>query len=157
MQTFSVSYANLKRTSHAVGQNTYHIEFCLKYRYRMFRKPKYKKMLHGLLHEAAARHGIVIKTVAIAADHVHIIAELPFHMSPSKAVQLLKGYTSYMLFRANPNFRKRYPKGNFWSRGKFIRSIGDVDVETVTSYVRAHGQMTLESYQCQKTAGSPAL
>ncbi|MBD3407766.1 MAG: hypothetical protein GF411_16730, partial [Candidatus Lokiarchaeota archaeon] len=37
-----------------------------------------------------------------------------------------------------PHFRQRYHKGHFWSPGKFYRTVGDADVETVIQYVREH-------------------
>jgi len=41
----------------------------------------------------------------------------------------LKGRSAYELFKKHPNLRLRYPKGHFWSRGSFDRTIG-VDIET---------------------------
>jgi hypothetical protein len=32
--------------------------------------------------------------------------------------------------------RRRYPRGHFWSSGKFYRGSGDADAETVIQYVR---------------------
>jgi REP element-mobilizing transposase RayT len=43
-------------------------------------------------------------------DHVHLIAGMPQIMSVSEALRLLKGGSAYELFRAKPNFRKRYQK-----------------------------------------------
>ena len=57
-------------------------------------------------------------------------------MVPSKALQLLKGRSAYLFFRAHPKARLRYPKGHLWSRGKFASSIGFSDIEKTTSYIR---------------------
>jgi Transposase and inactivated derivatives len=70
-------------------------------------------------------------------------------MSVSEAFRLLKGASSYRLFRKKPNFRKRYPRGHFWSPGKFYRSVGDADLETTRNYVRNQKtvhQMTLPQF-----------
>jgi REP element-mobilizing transposase RayT len=48
---------------------------------------------------------------------------------------LLKGRSAYLIFRKHPNFRKRYPKGHFWSPGKFCRSMSGVDSYTVDNYI----------------------
>jgi putative transposase len=69
-------------------------------------------------------------------DHIHTIAIIPPTMSVSQAFQLLKGASSHELFKRKPNFRCRYPKGHLWSPGKFYRSVGDADAETVLQYVR---------------------
>ena len=69
-------------------------------------------------------------------EHVHVIAQLPPGMSQSRAVQLLKGASSYELFRLVPNFRLRYPKGNFWSRGNFKDTVGRMTIEAAKKYVK---------------------
>jgi putative transposase len=48
----------------------------------------------------------------------------------------LKGTSSRELFKRKPHFKLRYSKGHFWSPGKFYRSVGDADMETVLQYVR---------------------
>ena len=123
----------------------------------MFRQDKYKNLLEKILRDIAVEHGIDIVSLSIASDHVHIVASLPFSMSQSKALQLFKGGSSYRLFRANEHFRLRYPKGHFWSPGKFARSVGDADLPTVVDYVKNHNQnqRTLGSFG--SLTGSPAL
>ncbi len=131
-----MSENELVRTSHAVAQCVYHFEWCPKYRYNMFRKEDYRSACETLLREVAARHGITIVELFVMPDHVHVVAQIPICMSPSKALMLLKGGTSYLLFRAQPKFRLRYRRGHFWSPGKFVRTVGDVDIETTRLYVR---------------------
>jgi hypothetical protein len=46
--------------SHSVGQNLYHLEWCPKYRYNMFRREDHKNLCEKILHEVAQRHHIVI-------------------------------------------------------------------------------------------------
>ena len=68
-------------------------------------------------------------------EHLHTIVKLPLTMTPSKALQLLKGRSSYLFFRAHPKARLRYPKGHLWSRGKFASSIGYSDLPTTLRYI----------------------
>lgn len=145
---FSGSYEKLTRKSHTVGQNAQHIYWCTKYRYDMLRKEKYKCLLEAILYDIAREKGMRIIYLSVAPCHVHIIAELPFSMSQSKALQLFKGGSYYRLFRANEHFRLRYPKGHFWSPAKFVRSVGDADLPTVVGYVKNHNinQTTLTSF-----------
>ncbi len=123
-----------------VGQNKHHIYWCTKYRYNMIRKEKYKSLLEAILRDIAREKGIGIISMTVRPQHVHIVADLPFSMSQSKALQLFKGGSSYRLFRANEHFRLRYPKGHFWSPAKFARSVSDVDLQTVVDYVERHNQ-----------------
>ena len=122
--------------SHSIGQNMYHLEWCPKYRYNMFKREENKKLCEEVLHEVAKRHKIELTELSVMPDHIHTVAIIPPTMSISKALQLLKGASSRELFKRKPHFRCRYNKGHFWSPGKFYRSIGDADAETVLKYVR---------------------
>ena len=127
---------NLVSGSHSIGQNLYHLEWYPNYRYNMFRQEKNKKLCEEVLHEVAKRHKIEIKELSVMSDHIHVVVCIPPTMSISKALQLLKGASSHELFKRKPHFRCRYPEGHLWSPGKFYRSVGDADAETVLQYVR---------------------
>ena len=102
----------------------------------MFINEENKKLCEDILEDVAKRHKMKIEELSIMPDHIHVVVEIPSTMSVSKALHLLKGASSRELFKQKPNFRKRYPKGHFWSPGKFYRSIGDADTETVIQYVQ---------------------
>ncbi|MDE1859136.1 MAG: IS200/IS605 family transposase [Candidatus Micrarchaeota archaeon] len=74
--------------------------------------------------------------MGIEDDCVHLVIATRPSISISELLQHPKGKSSYGLFRYEPKFRLRYPNGSFWSPGKFYRSVGDVDLETVRNYVR---------------------
>ena len=63
-------------------------------------------------------------------------------MPPTKALQLLKGYSAKILFVLVPNFRKRYKKGHFWSQEKFAASVGHITLEKAKQYLEAHHAKT---------------
>ena len=102
----------------------------------MFKQEKNKKLCEKILQDIAKRHKITITEMSVMPDHIHIIAQLPTTMSVSQVFHLLKGASSRELFKLKPNYRNRYPKGHFWSPGKFYRTVGDANVETVIQYVR---------------------
>jgi putative transposase len=102
----------------------------------MFKQEENKKLCEEVLHEVAKRHKIKIAELSVMSDHIHTVVGIPPTMSVSKALQLLKGASSRELFKRKPHFRCRYSKGHFWSPGKFYRSVGDTDAETVLQYVR---------------------
>ena len=104
----------------------------------MFKKEENKKLCEKILRNVAERHGIEIIEMCVMPDHLHLIVRIPPTMSISEAFRLLKGASSHELFKQKPNFRKRYPRGHFWSSGKFYRTVGDVDAETTINYVRNH-------------------
>ena len=124
--------------SHSYGQSTYHVIWCTKYRYKTLRSEHVKSLCDLFIHEAARRHGIEIRELVVDDDHVHAEIDVPSTMPLSHAFQMLKGTSSYLMFRQFPNFRRRYPRGSFWSIGKSFRSISDVQHETVENYIRKH-------------------
>ena len=122
----------------------------------MFRGKGNKKLCEDILHEVAARHNIGMIELSVMPDHIHTVVLIPPTMSVSKALQLLKGASSYELFRRQPLFRYRYARGSFWSPGKFYRSVGDADTETVLEYVRNQRlqQASLDDYQTRGLPGT---
>ena len=139
---------DLISNNHSVGQNIYHLEWCPKYRYQMFKSEEIKKLCEDVLREIAQKHHITIIELSVMPDHIHMVVSLPTTMSVSKALHLLKGTSSHEIFKQIPTFRKRYPRGAFWSPGKFYRTVGDTDAETVINYVKNHRfqQTTIDAF-----------
>jgi len=131
--------------SHKYGESTFHFVFITKCRYKLFRKRWHKYLCRDILQQLAKRQKIKVISLAIGDDHIYMIASLHPTMAPSKAFQLLKGASSYALFRVIPNFRKRCPRG-FWGRNGTFRSVGDVDTNTVVDYVDRQNQLPLNHF-----------
>ena len=114
----------------------------------MFRQEENKKLCETILHEVANRHHIILTELSVMPDHIHAVVEIPSTMSVSQALHLLKGASARELFKRKPAFRRRYSRGHFWSPGKFYRTVGDADAETVIQYVRDHRlqQTTLNGF-----------
>jgi putative transposase len=114
----------------------------------MFKREENKKLCEEILHEIANRHHMTIAELSVMPDHIHAVVGIPSTMSISQAFHLLKGASAHEILKRKPNFRHRYPKGHFWSPGKFYRTVGDADAETVLQYVRDQRlqQSSLESF-----------
>jgi putative transposase len=121
---------------HGVGQIVFHFEWCPKYRYNMLRQDKYKDLLATVLQREMGKMRCKIDQMGIQDNHVHLIVILRPSISVSEVFHRLKGMSSHELFEFEPKFRLRYPKGHFWSPGKFYRSVGDIDLETAQNYVK---------------------
>ena len=135
----SESYAENKdkyrRTSHMVGISMWEFEWKPKYAYSMFRKWKYKKLAEACIRRAASLHKIKWIELNVQPDHVQGTAEIPFTMSPSMALQYLKGLSAKLFFEYHPKARKRYPKGSFWNDGYFCVGCGS-DFDRAFSYIQ---------------------
>ena len=128
---------------HGIGWSTWHFEWVTKYRYKVFRVEQLQKLCVIFLHEAARRHKFKLDELEVAEDHVHVIASLRPSMSPARAVQLLKGYTSHMLFQTEERSLKNFywrdaKKRSLWGDGKFMASVGHITLETAKDYVKNH-------------------
>ena len=147
--TLSESYNLNKYTKrdHSVGVMMMHLQWCTKYRYKMFKKPKYKSLLEACVRRAASRNSIKIIEIDVQPEHVHCVVEVSFTLSTSKVLQLLKGGSAKLFFEFHEKARLRYPRGHLWSRGKFASSVGFVQLDKVRDYVRNqelhHGNSTL--------------
>ena len=62
-------------------------------------KQEHKNLCEDILQGIALRHGIKILELSGMPDHVHAVVAIPLAMSVSKALQLLKGGSSYALFQ----------------------------------------------------------
>ena len=128
--------SDLSSVSHAVFQNVHHFEWCTKYRYSIFDSQELINACEASIRAAAQRHGIVLFELSVMVEHVHCVAEIRPSMSVSRAEGLLKGASAHALFEQFPRLRKRYWGGHLWSPGRFSRSVGDANIETVRHYVR---------------------
>ena len=150
-----MSSGNFVNKNHGVGLNQHHLEWCPKYRYSCMRRPEFAVEMEKILREIAAAHKIAILEIAVMPDHIHAFISIPFCMSVSMALQLLKGGSSYRFFRLHPNFRLRYPKGHFWSPGHFSRSVSNVSASTIVNYIRNQdcGELGASIKSSSKNAG----
>ena len=132
----SISFMKVyERQNHSVGIAFWHIQFCTKYRFKMFSKFEYKNLIQACIKRVCIEHNIELISINVMPDHIHLIAKTSVNVNPSNIVRLLKGYSAYLFFRRHPKARLRYPKGHLWSKGKFIASVGFTDLDFTISYV----------------------
>ena len=136
-----------EKNEHSVGKMMMHLEWCTKYRYKMFGKFKYKNLITACIRRAASLHQIEMIEINVQPEHVHCVVSVAFTFSASEVLQLLKGISAKLFFEYHEKAKLRYPKRHLWSRGKFASSVGFVQLETVQSYVKNqdlhHGNRTL--------------
>ncbi len=135
---------NINRFQHAVGQNSFHLVWKCKYAWDVFKFPWIRADCEAVLREAADKYHIGLHELQVMPDHVHCFAEIPSTMGVSKALQLLKEYSSYKLFRKHSWLRKYFRKGHLWSPGKFFRSVGSVTAEAIQNYIEQTNRGSLQ-------------
>ena len=124
-----------RRYSHTVGVNYWHFEWCTKYRYNMMKRFELKSIVDACIRKAAFEHGIQIRILKVLPDHVHMVVTLPNGMTDSEARRLLKGRSSFLIFRNRVHIQMRYPKRHFWSSGSCAVTVGYNDLDDITKYI----------------------
>jgi putative transposase len=134
----------LHHLNHAVGQNSFHLIWKPKWAKSPFMFAPVQIICTAAIRKAAHRNAMRIIELEVMPDHVHCFVDLPPTMSVSKALQLLKGYSAYIIFKHHPWLRKHFRTGHLWSPGKFFRSVGAVTADAIKRYITEsnHGTKT---------------
>ena len=125
----------LKHSSHKVGLNYWHFEWCTKYRYKMMQRLELKNLVQAAIRKTAHEHRIELHILKVLPDHVHMVVTLPNEMTDSKACGLLKGRSAYLIFKNREHIRLRYPKGHFWAPSYCATTVGYNDLDAITKYI----------------------
>ena len=139
-ESYEQNKTKYEKGNHIVGISMWEFEWCPKYRYKMFKKWKYKKLIEACIRRAAYRHGIKFISLSVMPDHVHSIANLPKGMQEERALQILKGCSAYYFFKNAEKFRLRYPQGHLWAKNGTIISTGYSDLQTAINYVEKQAE-----------------
>ena len=106
-------------------KNVHHFVFCPKYR-RPILSPEVfdevKKHI-GRICELKGIGIVSINTDPETQDHIHLLLDLPKTMSPSKAMSMVKGYSSTYTRKKYPEFRwqRRYGSESIGSNKRRIK------------------------------------
>ena len=124
-----------ERKAHHVGCSFWHLQWCTKYRYKMMQRFEIKNLVIAAIRKAAHEHGIVFRKLKVLPEHVHSLATLPNGMTDSQALALLKGRSSYLIFRNREHVALRYPKRHFWAPSSYSATVGVNDLAACEAYI----------------------
>jgi putative transposase len=128
----------LRRSKHAVYDLKYHFVWIPKYRKGILTS-EIAEYAKGVFRKVAEEYDLIIDTMEIVEDHVHIFLEAPPRLSPSRVVQVLKSVSARELFREFPRLRRELWGGRLWSDGYFVRAVGDeVTGDVIRRYIEYH-------------------
>ena len=125
------------KTSHTVFHHRFHIVWITKYRYRVL-QGDLRLRVREVIAQAAEGMSIKILNGVLTADHVHIFAEIPPHISVSEFVKIAKGRSSRKIQQEFPEIRKKYWGCHFWGRGFFSSTSGNVTDDMINEYINHH-------------------
>lgn len=123
-----------RKASHTVYLLHFHFVFTTKYRKPVLRG-QVGTQVRDLIREICRTNDIVILKGHVRPDHVHLMLSLPPHISPSRAMQAIKGKTSHHLLQDSRMLRKEFWGRHLWSRGYFACTTGNVTDEVIAQYI----------------------
>ena len=131
--TISESYKHFGKKD--TRNNWVTMMFPTKYRYNCFRKQSHIDTCTEAFKELESL-GFEFGSFGFAGSHVHFLANVPKKYSISVAEGMLKSRSAQRMFEKHPGFRKRYPRGNFWSEYEHHESTGIKDYTASDDYIR---------------------
>ncbi len=152
--------------THDTRNNWVTIEFNTKNRYNCFLKQSHIDTCTNSFHELEA-FGFKFDEFGFAGNHVHFLVNIPKKYSITVAEIMLKSISSRRMFEKHPGFRKRYPRGSFWSGYEHHESTGKKDMQQSRAYIkdqiRHHNiiiiddrQQKLSYFVAERDTASPA-
>ena len=105
-----------------------------KYRYNCFLKQSHIDTCTKAFRDLDA-YGFEFGTFGFAGNHVHFQVNVPKKYSVQIAEIMLKSRSAKRMFENHLGFRKRYPRGSFWSGYEHHESTGIKDFNQSTAYI----------------------
>ena len=120
--------------SHTKWRCQYHVVFAPKYR-RQVIYGKLRSEIGKILRTICERNEIEIIEAEACSDHVHMLLAIPPKISVSRAMGIIKGKSSLMIFDQFANLKYRYGNRHFWSRGYYVDTVGR-NKKAITKYIQ---------------------
>ena len=114
---------DVKSLSYSKWRCKYHIVFAPKYR-RQIVYGQLKADIGKILRSLCERKGVNIISAECCPDHIHMLVEIPPHMSVSSFMGYLKSKSSLMIFDRHANLKYKYGNRHFWCRGYYVDTVG---------------------------------
>ena len=111
---------------------SYHIVFCPKYRRKVLVGEVEQRLKH-ILYATAQQYGVLIETMEVMPDHVHLLVTADPTRCVAEIVNRLKGASSRILRQEFPHLTSRLP--TLWSRCYYAATVGHVSESTVKKYI----------------------
>ena len=124
-----------ERLSHSIYECKYHIVFCPKYRYRIFKDDVAEYTRQQIYRLIQQKEKVAVLELKAQAEHVHVVLSIAPKYAVSNIMGYLKGKLAMRLFQRYEKLGKRYWGRHLWSRGYCVSTIG-LDEERIRKYVK---------------------
>ena len=119
--------------SHSKWRCKYHIVFAPKYRRMVIYKQL--KVDIGRYYDSYVTRRVNIIEAECCPDHIHMLVEIPPHMSVSYFMGYLKSKSALMIFDRHANLKYKYGNRHFWARGYYVDTVGKYE-GAIAEYIR---------------------
>jgi putative transposase len=124
-----------KRLSHSIYECKYHVVFCPKYRYRIFKDEVGEYVKQQIYNLCRQKELVEVLELNIQPDHIHLVVSIPPKYAVSEFMGYLKGKLALRLFQQYEHLGRRYWGRHLWSRGYCVSTVG-LDEEKIRKYVK---------------------
>ena len=124
-----------KRLSHSLYECKYHVVFCPKYRYRIFKDEVGEETKQQIYRLCQQKDQVEVLELNVQPDHVHLVVSLAPKYAVSEFLGYLKGKLALRLFQKYEHLGRRYWGRHLWSRGYCVSTVG-LDEEKIRKYVK---------------------
>jgi putative transposase len=124
-----------KRLSHSLYECKYHVVFCPKYRYRIFKEGVGEYTKQEIYRLSQQKDQVEVLELNVQVDHVHLVVSIPPKYAVSEFMGYLKGKLALRLFQKYEHLGRRYWGRHLWSRGYCVSTVG-LDEEKIRKYVK---------------------
>ena len=132
--------SRFRKLSHSLYECKYHIVFCPKYRYRIFKDTIVEYAKQQVYRLCKQKEQVVVLELNVQPEHVHLVVEIPPKYAVSEFMGYLKGKLALRLFQQYESLAKRYWGRHLWARGYFAASSGNVTDEVIRQYIESQGE-----------------
>ena len=129
-----------QRANHSTYDAHYHIVFPVKYRKALLRDEG-TLAIPEIADDIQQRYDIEFEKIGCDINHIHILLSFKPSMSASEVVGIFKSITARELFKRFPYLKKELWKGQFWSDGFYMATVGERgNWNVVKQYIENQGK-----------------
>ena len=141
--------SRFKKLSHTIYECKYHVIFCPKYRYKIFKGEIGEYTGQQIYVLSKQKDMVEVLELNVQPDHIHLVISLPPKYAVSEVMGYLKGKLSLRLFQKYESVGKRYWGRHLWSRGYCVSTVG-LNEDLIRRYVKHQEKMDKEQEEQQK-------
>jgi putative transposase len=91
--------------------------------------------------EIEIRYDIYFIEIGLDENHVHFLIQSVLMYSPKQIVKTVKSIFSREVFRLHPEVKEQLWRGQFWSNGYYLYTVGQyANEEVIRNYLKNQGK-----------------